>query len=361
MALLRGWLWLVAATILAMVVVGGATRLTEAGLSITQWKPISGVVPPLTAADWQAEFARYRAIPQYAQLFPDMDLSGFKAIFWWEWAHRLLGRVIGLLVAVPLAWFWLSGRLTRGLKVKLLLLLALGGVQGLIGWWMVTSGLSDRTEVAQDRLALHLLTASLTLALTIWIAETLEPPRAARSPAAPGLRAGASLMVAGIFLQLGLGALVAGLRAGKIYQTWPLMGDHWVPPGPELLFLTPAWRNIVDNAVTAQFNHRVVAYLLLGGALVHALHARATAPGTRTSRTAALLAGAVALQASIGVLTLVTGVPLGAALLHQFFAMIVLATAVTHRCGLRTPAVARGPADVTSEVIALPGFAPQAR
>lgn len=361
MALLRGWLWLVAATILAMVVVGGATRLTEAGLSITQWKPISGILPPLTADAWQAEFARYRAIPQYAQLFPDMDLSGFKAIFWWEWGHRLLGRVIGLLVAVPLAWFWLSGRLTRSLKVKLLLLLGLGGMQGLIGWWMVTSGLSDRTEVAQDRLAVHLLTASLTLALTIWIAETLEPPRVARSPGAPGLRAGASLMLAGIFLQLGLGALVAGLRAGRIYQTWPLMGDHWVPPQSELLFLTPAWRNVVENAVMAQFNHRAMAYLLLGGALAHALHARWAAPGTRASRTAALLAGAVAVQASIGVMTLVTGVPLGLALLHQFVAMVVLVAAVTHRCGLRTPAEARVPAGMAGESVGLPGFAPQAR
>lgn len=358
MALLRGWLWLVGATILLMVVVGGATRLTEAGLSITQWKPVSGIIPPLTVADWQGEFARYRAIPQYAQMFPDMDLAGFKAIFWWEWTHRLLGRLIGLLVALPLAWFWLTGRLTPDLKRRLLILLALGGVQGLIGWWMVTSGLSDRTEVAQDRLAIHLLTASLTLAMTIWIAETLEPQRPAPPREVAGLRAGASLLVAGIFVQLGFGALVAGLRAGRIYGTWPRMGDHWVPPGHELLFLTPAWRNLVDNAVTAQFNHRAMAYLLLGGAVAHALHARRVAPGTRASRGANLLAGAVIVQASIGVLTLLTGVPIAVALLHQFFAMVVLLAAVTHRCGLRTFPEARGPA---AEITGRQGFAAPAR
>lgn len=357
MSLLRGWLWLVAATILAMVVVGGATRLTEAGLSITQWRPISGIIPPLTLTDWQAEFARYRAIPQYAQLFPDMDLAGFKAIFWWEWGHRVLGRLIGLLVSVPLAWFWLSGRLTRSLKVKLLLLLALGGLQGVIGWWMVSSGLSDRTEVAQDRLAAHLLTASLTLALTIWIAETLEPPPAARSRQVVGLRASANVMLAGVFVQLGLGALVAGLRAGRIYQTWPLMGDHWVPPGRELVFLTPVWRNLIDNAVTAQFDHRTMAYLLLGGSLAHAFRARWVAPGTAASRTATLLAAALLVQASIGVLTLVTGVPLGAALLHQFFAMLVLVVAVTHRCGLRTNASPRAAVLGAEEIIGLPSFA----
>lgn len=358
MSLLRGWLWLIAATILLMVVVGGATRLSEAGLSITQWKPITGILPPLTTADWQAEFARYQALPQYAQLFPDMDLTGFKAIFWWEWGHRLLGRLIGLLVAAPLAWFWLSGRLTRGLKIKLLLLLVMGGVQGGIGWWMVTSGLSDRTEVAQDRLALHLLTASLTLAFTVWIAETTQPPRAMRSREASALRVSASLLLVGIFIQLGLGALVAGLRAGRIYQTWPLMGDHWLPPGRELTFFTPAWRNVIDNAVTAQFDHRVMAYLLLGGVLAHALHARWVAPRTEVSRTATLLATAVVMQASIGVLTLVTGVPLGAALLHQFFAMVVLVVGIVHRCGLRT---LHGPVNADAEIVGLPRLAAPAR
>lgn len=361
MSVLRYWLWLVAAMILAMVVVGGATRLSEAGLSITRWEPLSGVVPPLTVADWQAEFARYRAIPQYAQLFPDMDLAGFKAIFWWEWAHRLLGRLVGLVVAVPLAFFWLSGRLTRELKVKLLLLLALGGLQGLIGWWMVTSGLSDRTEVAQERLAIHLMTASVTLAMTVWLAETLHPAPLSRRREPVGLRAGASLLLVGIFLQLGFGALVAGLRAGRIYQTWPLMGDHVVPPGRELLFVTPAWRNMLDNAVTAQFDHRLMAYLLLAAALAHAVHARWAAPATRVSRTATLLAAVLVVQASIGILTLVTGVPIGAALLHQLFAMVVLVVAVTHRCGFRAAAVGRTAAKLSAEAVGLPGFAAQAR
>ena len=336
---MRAWLWIVAFTILLMVVVGGATRLTESGLSITEWKPISGVVPPLTPEAWQAEFDKYRTIPQYAQVFPDMTVEGFKSIFYWEWSHRLLGRVIGLVVAVPLAWFWMTGALSRGLKVRLAGLLGLGGLQGLIGWWMVSSGLADRTEVSQYRLALHLTVASATLALAVWFAESLGPIRPVRlGAAAARIRVSATLLVGGVFLQLGLGALVAGLRAGRIYNTWPLMGEHLVPPADELLFVTPGWRNPFENATTEQLDHRLVAYALLAAAVAHAVDCRRAAPGTRAARTAALLALAVACQATIGIATLVWVVPLGAALAHQAFAMVVLAVAVTHRSGLRTEA-----------------------
>ncbi len=335
----RAWLWIVAFTILLMVVVGGATRLTESGLSITEWKPISGVVPPLTPEAWQAEFDKYRAIPQYAQVFPDMTVEGFKSIFYWEWSHRLLGRVIGLVVAVPLAWFWVTGALSRGLKVRLAGLLGLGGLQGLIGWWMVSSGLADRTEVSQYRLALHLTVASATLALAVWFAEGLDPVRPVRlGVAATRIRISATLLVGGVFLQLGLGALVAGLRAGRIYNTWPLMGGHLVPPADELLFVAPAWRNLFENATTAQFDHRLVAYGLLAAAVAHAADCWFVAPRTRVARTATLLALAVACQATVGIATLVWAVPLGAALVHQAFAMVVLALAVTHRSGLRTEA-----------------------
>lgn len=361
MAAIRAWLWIVAAMILLMVVVGGATRLTESGLSITQWKPISGVVPPLGEAAWQAEFARYREIPQYARMNPDMDLAGFKSIFWWEWAHRLLGRLIGMVVALPLVGFWLAGRLTRDLKWKLTGLLLLGGLQGFVGWWMVSSGLTERTEVSQIRLAVHLVLASVTLAWTVWLAESLSPAPAAPDRSASGLRAGASVLLVGVLAQIGLGGLVAGLRAGRIYDTWPLMGEHLLPPTSELLFLQPLWRNLFDNAVTVQLDHRLLAYTLLVAGLAHAVHAMRVAPGHRAATTAWLLAAALVAQASIGIVTLVSGVPLGAALLHQAFAMVVLALAVTHRSGLRAAATTRARAvlsDPATEVIGFPAFAP---
>ncbi len=332
----RIWLWSVAFLILAMVVVGGATRLTESGLSITEWKPISGVIPPLTVEAWQAEFAKYKMIPQYAEVFPDMDLEGFKSIFYWEWAHRVLGRVIGFAVVVPLAYFWMTGALSRSLKYKLLGLLALGGLQGLLGWWMVKSGLVGRTEVSQYRLALHLLVASATLALAVCFAQSLRPVRANRfGAAARRIRATGTLLICAAFVQIGLGALVAGLRAGRIYNTWPLMGEHAVPPAGELWFITPVWRNFFENATTAQFDHRLMAYLVLGLAVFAAVDCWRVSPNSPASRSSLVLCGLVFCQACIGIATLLWVVPLGAALAHQAFAMVVLAATVVHRCRLR--------------------------
>ncbi|WP_131117683.1 COX15/CtaA family protein [Lichenihabitans psoromatis] len=334
----RAWLWFVALLILLMVVVGGATRLTESGLSITEWKPISGIIPPLTADAWQAEFERYKTIPQYARVFPDMDVEGFKSIFYWEWSHRLLGRIIGFAVALPLAYFWLTGALTRNLKIKLVGLLALGGMQGVIGWLMVKSGLVDRTEVSQYLLALHLLVASVTLALSVWFAESLRTSSSS-SLVPDRIRRSATVLIGLVFVQIGLGALVAGLRAGKIYNSWPLMGDHLVPPSSELWFQSPLWRNIFENATTAQFDHRLMAYLLLIAAVGHAVDCARTLPGQPASRTALALALLIACQAVIGITTLVWAVPLDAALAHQAFAMVVLGAAVLHRCWLQPKAV----------------------
>ena len=340
LAAVRGWLWAVAGCIFLMVVVGGATRLTQSGLSITEWRPVMGVVPPLSQEAWQAEFAKYRAIPQYATLFPDMDLAGFKSIFYWEWAHRLLGRVVGIIMAVPLIGFWLTGRLTPRLKPQLLGLFALGGLQGLIGWFMVKSGLSERTEVSQYFLALHLVTASLTLVWSIWLAEGLRAAPAPRATlASDRLRRTATLIVAAVLLQVGLGALVAGLHAGLTYNTWPLMDGHIVPPLDDLARQSPLWTNLFENITTVQFDHRMVAYLLLGLVLIHATQARRIMPGTPASRRAAILAAVVLAQATIGITTLLLVVPLWAALLHQAFAMIVLGTAVLHRRRLGAPAL----------------------
>ncbi|MHB8886599.1 MAG: COX15/CtaA family protein [Methylovirgula sp.] len=328
---LRIWLWSVAALVFAMVVVGGSTRLTESGLSITEWRPITGVIPPLSHADWLAEFARYKQIPQYKDLFSSMNLSGFKFIFMWEWSHRLLGRIVGLAFGLPLLIFWLRGMIPAGYKLKLVALLALGGLQGFVGWWMVTSGLVHRVEVAQQRLAVHLFLASLTFAALVYLAASLKPKPIVALPAAPRLRRFATAIVCVIFLQLFLGALVAGLRAGRAYNTWPLMDGHFIPPSHLLFALEPYWRNFTDNIAMVQFQHRMVAYTLLLLTLAQALCAMVWAPKSRAMRRAFHLFGLVLVQACLGIVTLLLVVPLWAGLLHQAFAMFVLAEAVIYR------------------------------
>ena len=231
----RLWLLAVAALIFVMVIVGGATRLSESGLSITEWKPVTGVVPPLNKAGWLAAFDSYKQIPQYAALNPDMTLDGFKAIYAWEWGHRLLARLIGLAFILPALWFWRSGALMGALGRQVLVATGLLALEPIVGWWMVSSGLANRIEVAQDRLALHLLIAAATFATLIYAAIGLGPPR--RAQAGSGFAASAAALAALIFVQLGLGALVAGLRAGFTDNTWPLMSGKWLPEG--LFGLTP--------------------------------------------------------------------------------------------------------------------------
>lgn len=322
----RAWLWTVAALVFLMVVVGGATRLTESGLSITEWKPITGVLPPLSDAAWQAEFEKYKQIPQYAQLFPTMDLAGFKSIFYWEWAHRLLGRVIGLVVALPLVFFWATGRIRGALRWQLLGVLALGGLQGAVGWWMVSSGLSGRVEVAPERLATHLLLASLTYVALIAIAVGLKP--SAERRASTGARAVGIAFLLLVLLQIGLGALVAGGRAGLVYNTWPLMDGHFVPPVAYLTNLTPFWLNFLENVTTVQFDHRMTAYAVLIVALLHVW--QMAGQGGAAFRRARALVALVLCQVGLGIATLVLVVPLWAGLLHQAFAMLVLAMATVH-------------------------------
>ena len=323
------WLWSVAALVFLMVVLGGATRLTESGLSITEWKPVTGVIPPLSHAAWLDAFAKYKQIPQYEALFPDMSLGHFQAIFLMEWTHRLVGRLVGFVLIVPLLAFWVRGSLSRLLKWQMLGIFALGGLQGFVGWWMVSSGLTGRVEVAQERLATHLLLASITFAALVWIATARRPAAEARLP--PALRSLATAVLLLVFVQIGLGALVAGLRAGGAYNTWPLMDGHLILPGDVLGALSPWWRNLVDNAAEVQFQHRMTAYLVLALVLVQAIWARRVAAGSVAARRAAALAGIVATQAAIGIVTLVLVVPIWAAMLHQAFAMVVLGVAVVHR------------------------------
>ena len=325
---IRLWLWAVAALVIALVLVGGATRLTESGLSIVEWRPVTGVMPPLSDAGWQAEFEKYQAIPQYTQRNAGMSLAAFKTIYWWEWTHRLLGRVVGAAFLLPFLFFLLRGWVAPGLRARLWLIFGLGALQGAVGWWMVASGLAERTEVSQYRLATHLLLACLILVALVWTARRLSPRI---KPVAGRNRVTAIALVALTLLQIYLGGIVAGLRAGLIYNTWPLIDGALVPDASRLWFETPLWRNVFENTLTAQFDHRMVAYVLFGLALWHAIDAAAKRAGARS---AIALAAAVSVQAVLGVLTLINQAPLSLALLHQAAAIVVLVTATVHAAGL---------------------------
>ena len=325
---IRLWLWALAALVIALVLVGGATRLTESGLSIVEWRPVTGVMPPLSDAGWQAEFEKYQAIPQYTQHNAGMSLAAFKAIYWWEWTHRLLGRVVGAAFLLPFLFFLWRGWVAPGLRARLWLIFGLGALQGAVGWWMVASGLAERTEVSQYRLATHLLLACLILVALVWTARRLSPRI---EPVAGRNRVTAIALVALTLLQIYLGGIVAGLRAGLIYNTWPLIDGALVPDASRLWFETPLWRNVFENTLTAQFDHRMAAYILFGLALWHAIDAAAKRAGARS---AIVLAAAVTVQAVLGVLTLINQAPLALALLHQAAAIVVLVTATVHAAGL---------------------------
>lgn len=318
----RGWLIVVAALIAAMVVVGGATRLTESGLSIVEWKPVTGTLPPFTAADWDEAFAAYKTIPQYRELNAGMTLDQFKTIFWWEWSHRLLGRVIGIAYLLPFLFLLWRGWLDAALKRRLWVIFGLGALQGAVGWWMVVSGLTHRVEVSQYRLAVHLMLAVVIFAAIVSTLLRLWP-RSPQPALAPRLRLTALALAGLTFLQIYLGALVAGLRAGKAYNTWPEIDGALIPDAGRLFFETPWWRNFFDNVLTVQFSHRMVAYLLWAVAVLHMVDVLATR-ARMLGRGAVALLVAVTAQAALGIWTLLLSVPLGPALLHQAGALIVL-------------------------------------
>jgi len=332
-ALVRGWLYAVLAMLFALVLVGGATRLTDSGLSITEWKPIHGVIPPLSDSDWQEEFAKYRQIPEYEQINKGMSLAEFKRIFWWEWAHRFLARGVGFVFALPLIFFWATGRLEAGLAPKLAGLLLLGGLQGAVGWWMVASGLVERVDVSQYRLAAHLMLACLIFAATMVVARGLAPH--SEPMAGPVTRRFAGLLVLAVFVQIMLGAFLAGLDAGLSYNDWPLM-DGAVLPG-DLMVIEPAWRNFFENPKMVQFVHRMAAYLLLAAALWHMIDTRRREAGTTHARRALVLFHLILAQAAIGVATLTLYVQPHLALLHQATALVVLGFATAHWRGARGP------------------------
>jgi cytochrome c oxidase assembly protein subunit 15 len=322
----RVWLFSVAALIALMVLVGGATRLTEAGLSIVEWKPISGVLPPLGEKEWTQAFGAYKTIPQYQLLNATMTLDEFKTIYWWEWSHRLLGRGIGMVYLLPFLWFMWRGALSADLKRRLWLIFGLGALQGAVGWWMVASGLSGRVEVSQYRLATHLVLALLIFASIVWtLTRLVERPSLGVSSR---LKITSVVLVGLTFVQLYFGALVAGLRAGLVYNTWPEIDGALIPAAARLWFEEPWWQNLSDNALTVQFEHRVTAYALLLLAALHALDAMRARAGTAVVKGALWLVGAIALQATLGILTLLHQVPMALALMHQAVAIAVLTLAV---------------------------------
>jgi heme a synthase len=315
------WLALWAVMIALLVLIGGATRLTESGLSITEWQPVSGVIPPLGDSAWSAEFAKYRTIPQYELLNRGMSLAEFKTIFLWEYVHRLWARLLGVVLAIPFLWFAARGRVPRELWPRLTGLLLLLGLQGALGWWMVKSGLSGRTEVSQYRLAAHLLAALALFGFTVWTAAELIAPRHGRAADADrALSSGLTALTWLVPFTAASGAFVAGLRAGRIYNTFPLMGGSVVPAGYGQL--TPWWRNPFENPTTVQFDHRVIAMATFALAVWVWYRARRSSNG-RLQRTSRLVLFAAVLQIALGIATLLLAVPVVLGVAHQAGAVLL--------------------------------------
>jgi heme a synthase len=322
---IANWLLFVAALVFLMVVVGGITRLTESGLSITEWKPVRGAIPPLTDTAWAVAFDAYKRVPQYAAIHADMSLAQFKFIFFWEWVHRLLGRVIGLAFALPLLWFWMRRAIPAGYKPRLIALLALGGLQGAIGWWMVTSGLWQGVSVSHYRLAVHLLLALTILAALVWTALDLRydrPARLTKLAVATGLI---------LYIQLLYGAWVAGMRAGKVTQTWPLMSDRFLPTGID-------WSRGTLSAFTSDpylvhFIHRWWAWVAVAALVIMARAVKRA--GDRGASIA--IHSAFGLQVVLGIATVMTGVNIALAVAHQAVGALLVASTAwgAHSIGRR--------------------------
>jgi heme a synthase len=315
----RNWLIVVAAMIFLMIVLGALTRLSESGLSMVEWRPVTGWLPPMSDAAWQAELQKYLSSPQGRLINRGFGVAEFRQIFWLEFIHRLWGRLIGVVFVLPLAWFWLRGKLTPALKPRLLVLLVLGGLQGALGWAMVASGLIDRPSVSHYRLAGHLLLAVALYAYAVWLILELGPRTLRRDD--PGTRRKAGVLIAFLFVVLTFGALMAGLRAGTSHNTFPTMSGYWIPPG--LFDLSPWWINLFENGTTVQFVHRWLAALLVLGVL--ALAWRARWPET-------LLAAAMALlQLGLGIATILSGVDIAIATAHQAGAVMLLTVLIVVR------------------------------
>lgn len=324
---IRAWLTVIFLLVVAMIAVGGLTRLTDSGLSITEWRPITGALPPMSEADWQAEFDKYKQIDQWRIQNQWMQLADFKAIYWWEWGHRQLGRLIGLVWALGFLGFLIARRIPKGWTGKLVIPGALGGLQGAIGWWMVASGVTQgqgMTSVASYRLATHLGLAFVILGVIAWYVfqlgreeRDLMQARRLREAKLFGLSTG---WLHFAFLQIILGALVAGIDAGRSYTDWPMMGGQWLPPNP--FMIEPLWRNFFENPGLVQFIHRISGYLLLiFGAVVWLKGRRSAHAATRFAFNAAF--AALLVQVALGIITVLYAAPVHAAITHQLVAVLV--------------------------------------
>ena len=320
----RGWFGLIAATTLLVLVVGGATRLTHSGLSMVEWEPILGVIPPLNDAEWQERFVQYQQFPEYQKVRPDMTMQEFRFIFFWEYLHRLLARAIGVVFLIPLAYFLVRGWLNRPLFLRSLVLFGLGALQGVMGWFMVASGLVDRPSVSHFRLAAHLSLAFIIFGYAVWLARELaviEELARVDQRIQSGIKRGLAIVGGLLAIQIVWGAFVAGLKAGFFANTFPLMGGRLIPIG--LMDRAPAWANFVSNPVTVQWLHRVIGTVLalaVAGLIVYVLR---QAVDSLTRRLAIALAILVGLQYLLGVLTLVHAVPVGLGVTHQAFALLL--------------------------------------
>jgi cytochrome c oxidase assembly protein subunit 15 len=325
------WLLACCALVFAMVVVGGVTRLTHSGLSIVEWQPIMGAIPPLDDSQWEGAFAKYRETPEFKLRNHDMTVDGFKSIFWWEYSHRLLGRVIGAAFLLPFVFFLATGRLRRDMGWKLAGIFVLGALQGALGWYMVKSGLVDDPRVSSLRLAAHLGLAILLYGLMLWTALTLLAPH--RTLSSDAVRRRASLLLALVFLMVLSGALVAGIHAGSAYNTWPLMAGHFIPP--EILLIEPWWENLANNMATVQFMHRTLALVIAIVAAMLWFSVGLEPPNRRARLWSHALLAAVAVQVPLGIATLLLHVPLALAALHQAGAVAVFTCAAGLRHALR--------------------------
>jgi cytochrome c oxidase assembly protein subunit 15 len=339
------WLLAIALIIMGMVTIGGLTRLTGSGLSITEWDPIMGVLPPLTDMQWADAFAKYQRIPQYMIENRGMSLEQFQGIFWWEWTHRFLGRLLGVLFIVPFAWFAWVGAIRKSEWPRMLLLFALGGLQGFIGWWMVESGLETRVSVSQYRLAIHLGTAILLLGAILWIALEYLRGKGAKPGEMAGVESGSLIVQAGspsgfatvknvrayglvalVYCQMLLGALVAGLHAGYLYNTWPDMNGRVFPEGA--LAVSPVWLNPFENPGLAQFDHRIGAYIVAAmAAFIYAKGVKLTGWAKKSAKAVAIV---TTFQVGLGIVTLLLQAPEGLAAFHQVLAATLFCVAVWH-------------------------------
>ncbi|MEQ8742283.1 COX15/CtaA family protein [Parasphingorhabdus sp.] len=319
---ISNWLYSVAFLVFIMVVVGGITRLTESGLSITEWKPVTGALPPLSEADWLSEFAKYQQIPEYREISgpAGMTLADFKFIYFWEWVHRLLGRLIGVAFALPLLWFAAKRAIPSGYGLRLVALLALGGLQGTIGWWMVSSGLSERTDVSHFRLAVHLLTALFILGGLVWTA--LDLRQLARGNAKPARMTGlGALVLVVLAIQLLFGAYTAGLNAGYVSNTWPLMNEYFIPGG--INWSAGIWAALNNDPYLIHFIHRWWAWVVVGFLIILARKVRQI-----DRRSSVAIHIAFGSQILLGIATVMTGIDIHLAVLHQAVGALVVASTV---------------------------------